>query len=177
MLDITLLPATATTAAAAADAGGAGAGGSVAAAAYHHELPAGLDNVLVYVYDGDAVVGGQHVQSKHVARFEPKDGGQSSSVLTVAAAPNATEVQVDKGFGTGHAAKMLIFAGKKLNEPIAWHGCVRVCVRFPSVTPTASFVASCVCCMRRICCAQRDCAKGGQRRQCSQTPSPRLHSD
>lgn len=86
-----------------------------------HEIPAGLENVLVYVYDGEAVVGGERVPAKHVARFEPKNA-QVGGKLTLQAAPGAPPVSEDVGFGTGHAAKMLIFAGKKLRQPIAWHG-------------------------------------------------------
>ena len=86
-----------------------------------HEIPEGLENVLVYVYDGEAVIGGEHVPAKHVARFEPKNAKKGGK-LTLQAAPGAPAVSEDVGFGTGHAVKMLIFAGKKLRQPIAWHG-------------------------------------------------------
>ena len=87
--------------------------------AVDHILPPGLDNVLIYVYSGSARINGELVPDKHVIRLEPTE---ASRTLTLQAADDAPEVTTDTGFGTGHAVKMLLFAGKKLNEPIAWHG-------------------------------------------------------
>ena len=91
--------------------------------AFEHEIPAGLDNVLVYVYDGSAVVGDESVPAKHIIKLEPKDPS-TPSTIRLQVAPDASEVAEDVGFGVGHGVKMLLFAGKKLNEPIAWHGYV-----------------------------------------------------
>ncbi len=112
-------------------------------------LPPGLDNVLVYVYDGAAVVGGEAVPAKNVVRFEPKDSA-GPTVLSLQAAPGVEAVAEDRGFGTGHATKMLLFAGKKLNEPIAWHGCVSCALHFSCFV---RFVRACCgkACVRDAC--------------------------
>lgn len=86
-----------------------------------HNIPAGLDNILAYVYDGDAIIGGEIVKAKQIARFEPLDVAKGAA-LSLVASPDAAEVQDDVGHGIGHAAKVMLFAGKKLNQPIAWHG-------------------------------------------------------
>ena len=97
-----------------------------------------MDNVIVYVYDGAVQVGGEYVAAKNVARFEPgtaeivdtetdaatvddaaadKDGAKTNgssergAVLTIQVAPDARTVDEDTGHGTGHAAKLMLFAG------------------------------------------------------------------
>jgi redox-sensitive bicupin YhaK (pirin superfamily) len=60
---------------------------------------------MVYVYEGGGEVCGSAVGNKHVAQVE------ASGV--------AREVTITAG-GTGLRA--MVFAGKKLGEPIAWHG-------------------------------------------------------
>ena len=102
-----------------------------------HPIPQGLNNVLVYVYDGTAVVNGLTVQPKHIARFEPESSGESGgnsststveadssepAFLSLQAAPGAEVVEEDVGHGVGHAVKLMVFAGKKLHQPIAWRG-------------------------------------------------------
>eukprot|EP00668_Euglena_longa_P015191 GGOE01019244.1.p1 GENE.GGOE01019244.1~~GGOE01019244.1.p1 ORF type:complete len:324 (-),score=56.41 GGOE01019244.1:150-1076(-) len=71
-----------------------------------HEVPPELDSCLVYVYRGVALVAGKEVRAQHVALLD--------------AADSACRQLVIRGGSDGAAA--LIFAGKRLRQPIAWHG-------------------------------------------------------
>jgi len=85
-------------------------------------IPPLLDNVLVYVYDGSAMVNDELVMSKQVMRLEPSGTDELQRTLYLQGSGSAATE--DKGFGTGHFARLMIFAGKRLNQPIAWHGLV-----------------------------------------------------
>ena len=76
-----------------------------------HALAPSHDNCLIYCYRGAAVVGGAPLPSGHVARLD---------MASAAAAPLRT-VQLTS---SGEAAEtgLLVFAGRMLQQPIAWHG-------------------------------------------------------
>lgn len=71
-----------------------------------HVLPPILDNCIVFVYEGDCKICGQHLKHHDTARLDATDPTRRK--LVVAAGKE----------GVG----MMIFAGKRINEPIAWHG-------------------------------------------------------
>merc|ERR1719453_1301191 len=73
---------------------------------YRHPLPELLDNCLVYVYRGAAVVAGELVPSHHVAHLNATD-------------LNARDI-IFRANSDGMGA--MVFAGKRIGEPIAWHG-------------------------------------------------------
>jgi redox-sensitive bicupin YhaK (pirin superfamily) len=73
---------------------------------YAHFVPVELDNCLVYVYRGEAVISDESVSAQHVARFDATDPDARN--LAFKAGPD--------GMGA------MIFAGKRINEQIAWHG-------------------------------------------------------
>ena len=87
----------------------------------HYELPAGasvthevgalLDNALVYVFRGGVAVGGAaaadaSIPVHGVARFDASDAAARALTLTAG----------------GAGAGLMVFAGKMLKQPIAWHG-------------------------------------------------------
>jgi redox-sensitive bicupin YhaK (pirin superfamily) len=78
------------------------AGASVA-----HEVTAGLDTCLVYVYEGSGQVSGDHPLT------------EGSVAVLDATKEDTRSVQLKSGES---GLKALLFAGKRLNEPIAWHG-------------------------------------------------------
>ena len=71
------------------------------------EIPPDLDTAMAYVYEGDLLHANasEEIESGHVVLF---DANTSLRGLELATAQTA--------------AKVLVFAGKKLKEPIAWHG-------------------------------------------------------
>ncbi len=79
-----------------------------ARARYAHNVPAELDNCLVYVYNGGGQCAGADVAVGVVARVNAEE--------TTAADRNVVLQAGDAGM---HA---LIFVGKRLKQPIAWRG-------------------------------------------------------
>ena len=80
------------------------AGASVA-----HEVSAALDNALVYCFRGGVAVGGSadaSIPVHGVARFDASDAAARALTLTAG----------------GAGAGLMLFAGKQLKQPIAWHG-------------------------------------------------------
>ena len=79
-----------------------------------HEIPEKLDSVLVYCYDKTiakgSTVNGWPVQASSVVRLDA-EGGSSSRGLHLSAGP-----------GDSLGLQCLVFSGKKLRQPIAWHG-------------------------------------------------------
>jgi len=75
-------------------------------AALEYAVPAGLDTTMAYVYDGAGQVSGSDVAVKHIALLNSSEGQGRVLALTA---------------GEGGMSVML-FAGKKLREPIAWRG-------------------------------------------------------
>eukprot|EP00808_Paulinella_micropora_P000475 g60663.t1 len=72
-----------------------------------HTLPAQLDNCLLYVYQGELVVAGSKVKAQQAVRLDASNKDVKGMLIRAA----------DK-----NGASFLLFAGKRLNEPIAWHG-------------------------------------------------------
>jgi redox-sensitive bicupin YhaK (pirin superfamily) len=72
----------------------------------HFVQPVSLDNCLVYVYKGSGSVGGKSIKKHEAARFDATD-------------PDARGVSLQAG-PDGMSA--MVFAGKRLNEPVAWRG-------------------------------------------------------
>merc|ERR1712039_571921 len=73
---------------------------------FEHILAPVLDNCLVFVYEGGCNMCGQQLDHHDTARFDATN-------------PSRRKLTVNtRSEGVG----MLIFAGKRINEPIAWHG-------------------------------------------------------
>jgi redox-sensitive bicupin YhaK (pirin superfamily) len=77
-----------------------------------HALAPSHDNCLVYCYRGAAVVGGAPLPSGHVARLD------MASAAAAAAQPRTVQLTSSEAAETG----LLVFAGRMLQQPIAWHG-------------------------------------------------------
>lgn len=71
-----------------------------------HELPAILDNCLIYPYKGDITIGGTTVRAHECVRMDAANGSSRSFIIN--AGPEG--------------ASCMLFAGKMLHQPIAWHG-------------------------------------------------------
>jgi redox-sensitive bicupin YhaK (pirin superfamily) len=78
-----------------------------AVATVEHAVPEHMDNCLIYVFQGSMEVAGKKVGTHQVARLDASPGQPRS--FTVQAAAN-------------EGARFLVFAGKMLKQPIAWHG-------------------------------------------------------
>lgn len=77
-------------------------------AKYMHSVPNHMNNCMIYVYRGSATIAGQAVPSKHIIRLDATD-------------PNKRDITIENNSKAGDLG-IMIFAGAKLNEPIAWHG-------------------------------------------------------
>lgn len=77
-------------------------------ARYEHAVPEELDNCIVYVYHGSTTLAGdtRAVAAREVALLDASDAARR--VVDLTAGPDG--------------AGMLLFAGKRINEPIFWHG-------------------------------------------------------
>lgn len=74
---------------------------------YDHSIePVTLDNCIVYVYRGAGQIGGSDMSKHTVARFDASDAEARGINFTAGA----------------EGLRAIIFAGKRLNEPIAWRG-------------------------------------------------------
>ena len=74
---------------------------------HQHDLPVNLDNCLVYVYKGSGFVNDTPISMYQIAHLDATSVSRRSLSLRTDA---SNELAV------------IIFSGKKLNEPIAWHG-------------------------------------------------------
>lgn len=72
-----------------------------------HSIPKGLDTCMVYVYEGEGTITGNFIGTKHIALFDATTDQQRQFELVSTA--------------KGRMAAM-VFAGKKIEEAIAWHG-------------------------------------------------------
>jgi len=72
-----------------------------------HTIPESMDNCMLYIHEGAATVAGQTIPPQSVVVFDASSDTERGFEL--AASPS------------GPVAAIL-FAGKRLNEPIAWHG-------------------------------------------------------
>ena len=75
-------------------------------AAAEHVVPPGMDTALLYVYQGSGTVAG-------------KDVPEGAVVVLDATSDEARGLFFEAGTAGAH---FLLFAGKKLKEPVAWHG-------------------------------------------------------
>ena len=75
-------------------------------AAAEHVVPPGMDTALLYVYQGSGTVAG-------------KDVPEGAVVVLDATSDEARSLFFEAGTSGAH---FLLFAGKKLKEPVAWHG-------------------------------------------------------
>jgi redox-sensitive bicupin YhaK (pirin superfamily) len=73
---------------------------------HEHYLPTELDNCIIYVYKGDGTIFGTKVPTNHVLRFDTKDVLDRKLLFSAGS----------------EGMSAIMFCGKRLNEPIAWHG-------------------------------------------------------
>lgn len=76
-----------------------------------HHIPAELNNCIVYVYKGAGKVAGQDVVVHNVVRLGATD-------------PEVREFTFSAG---ADGMSVMVFAGKRLDQPIAWHGPFVMC--------------------------------------------------
>jgi redox-sensitive bicupin YhaK (pirin superfamily) len=76
-------------------------------AAIVHEIPTSMDTCILFVYEGDAVVAGQGVARQSVVQLDASSDDVRGFQLTA---------------GPSGPVSAILFAGKRLNEPISWHG-------------------------------------------------------
>lgn len=85
------------------------------------DIATGLDTAMLYVYDGKLVAvtddGVEEVEQGHIILFDAASDERRGIQLTSGTVASSTE-HGEKEVGT-HA---ILFAGKKLKEPVAWHG-------------------------------------------------------
>eukprot|EP01006_Ploeotia_vitrea_P029715 TRINITY_DN6219_c0_g1_i1.p1 TRINITY_DN6219_c0_g1~~TRINITY_DN6219_c0_g1_i1.p1 ORF type:complete len:339 (+),score=-15.41 TRINITY_DN6219_c0_g1_i1:67-1083(+) len=74
---------------------------------HEHEVPNHLNNCLIYVYKGKGLINNQNVVKNDIVHLDATDQNHRKFTLQ---SDNNDELAV------------IMFAGKKLNEPIAWHG-------------------------------------------------------
>jgi len=75
----------------------------------NHVIPPEMDQCLVYVYRGEGEVQGKKLGLNQVVRLNANEITQAEKVLVL------------KG-GGDKGISVLVFAGIRLNQPIAWHG-------------------------------------------------------
>lgn len=73
---------------------------------YSHEVTVGLDNCLVYAYKGSGSVNGEEIRLHQIAHLDASKDSHRTVQLR----------------GGEEGLSVIIFSGKKINEPIAWHG-------------------------------------------------------
>ncbi|CAM6001402.1 unnamed protein product [Sphagnum balticum] len=71
-----------------------------------HSIPADHDNCLLYMYKGSGTVCGTMVATNQVVRLDASDISRRSITVVAGEA----------------AACFMLFSGRMLHEPIAWHG-------------------------------------------------------
>jgi redox-sensitive bicupin YhaK (pirin superfamily) len=76
-----------------------------------HEVPLELDNCLLYVYEGAGTINERTVNTFQVLHLDAANRDENTRTIHFQA-------------GAGGLSVML-FAGKRINEPIAWHGKIR----------------------------------------------------
>lgn len=71
-----------------------------------HCVPPELNNAMLYMYEGSGTICGQGIGRQCVARLAADD-------------PTSRQFAIKAG---ANGSKVLLFAGKRINEPIVWHG-------------------------------------------------------
>ncbi|OQR90350.1 hypothetical protein ACHHYP_05604 [Achlya hypogyna] len=74
--------------------------------ALSYEVPAGMDTAMLFVYEGDALVNTAPVGTSQIALLDATSATQRTFELSARSKP----------------AHVMLFAGKKIKEPVAWHG-------------------------------------------------------
>lgn len=74
---------------------------------YNHQIPNNLNNCLVYVYKGNGLLNGSPVKLHDIALLDATD-------------VNMRNIELSSNSNDG--LNVIVFSGKKINEPIAWHG-------------------------------------------------------
>lgn len=75
---------------------------------YQHVIPDHLDNCIVYIYRGVGSVGAKNVSKHQVVHVDARDPLARGVTLSTA--------------GASVGLSVLLFAGKRLRQPIAWRG-------------------------------------------------------
>lgn len=73
-----------------------------------HSVPKGMDTCILYVYEGQATVGKQAVKPQTIIVFDATSDSERGFELAA--------------LSNGGSVSAILFAGERLNEPIAWHG-------------------------------------------------------
>ncbi|OQR85219.1 hypothetical protein THRCLA_10734, partial [Thraustotheca clavata] len=71
-----------------------------------YEIPAGMDTCMLFVYEGDALINSDAVGMSQIALLDASDESKRSFQLA----------------SRSKSAGIMLFAGKKIKEPVAWHG-------------------------------------------------------
>ena len=71
-----------------------------------HQVPVHLDNCMIFIYSGAGNIGTSPVKKFDVLHMDATDPTLRNIVMST----DSSEM------------KLMLFAGKKINEPIAWHG-------------------------------------------------------
>ena len=95
-----------------------------AGCAHVHQVSQGMDSTFVYVYKGSGTVGGTQVPCDCVIQLDASMGDAVRGVSLLA--------------GEGEGFSAMLFAGRRLNQSIAWHG--------PFVMTTKAEIASTIAC-------------------------------
>ena len=86
-------------------------------AEFDHVLTDGLDNCIVYAYSGAGFIGqeARPIAMHYAARMDAQ--------LSTSDQQNSTnENRVIKLKAGGDGMSVIVFGGKRLNQPVAWHG-------------------------------------------------------
>ena len=75
--------------------------------AHIHQVPELYDNCLIYIYKGAGIINGNAVSIHQVVRLDSTDANKRNIELS-------TEAE--------DGMQVILFAGKRLNQPIAWRG-------------------------------------------------------
>ncbi|EQC25437.1 hypothetical protein SDRG_16703 [Saprolegnia diclina VS20] len=71
-----------------------------------YDIPAGMDTCMLFVYEGDALLNTAPIRINQVALLDATNEAKRTFELTA----------------RSKAVSAMLFAGKKIKEPIAWHG-------------------------------------------------------
>lgn len=80
-------------------------------------IPETLDNCMIYAYKGSGVISGQSLSTHEIIRFDASE--KCARNVTLNAVPANPKVCDE---GQGPLLAVMVFAGTRLNQPIAWHG-------------------------------------------------------
>lgn len=90
-------------------------------ASLEHAIPSSMNTCMIYVYEGRGTLGGQPIAAKSVALL----GAGSDRARVFRLTADEPPASPEPGSGSSSSSKNLcaiLFAGRKLEQPIAWHG-------------------------------------------------------